>query len=180
MSPPCPPGRRERDRRRQTTETAGPRPARRRDPGLTGADVRDLSARAGVGPASVVIRRARRHAIAGDSAWQQRLARYERGEVVIAELTVVAVIEHLGDQRPHTLACCHETVWLDRQTTWPVIEERLRQIARRDFQTIADGLRDQHGVTPRGQVAVDIQLDADLARLLAPRPSGDRGVVGDA
>lgn len=72
------------------------------------------------------------------------------------------------------------TVWLDRQTAWPVIEERLRQIARRDLQTIADGLRDEHGVTPRGQVAVDIQLDADLARRLAPRPSGDLGVVGDA
>ena len=175
MSPPGPPGRRERDRRRQATATARPRLARRREPGLTGAVVRGLNARARVGAASAEIRRARRHAIAGDDAWQQRLARYERGDVVIAELTAVAVIEHLGDQRPHTLACCHETVWLDRQTAWPVIEERLRQIARRDFQAIADGLRDQHGVTARGQVAVDIQLDAELARLLAPSPSADLG-----
>lgn len=110
MSPPGPPGRRERDRRRQAAATAteGPRAARRREPGLTGAVVRGVNARAGVGTASAEIRRARRHAIAGDSGWQQRLARCERGEVVSAELTAVAVIEHLGDSVPHALACCHD------------------------------------------------------------------------
>lgn len=175
MSPPSPPGRRDHDGMRQARATAPapPRPARGRELSLAGAVVRGLSARASVARPPGEIRRARRHAIAGDQAWQERLARYAHGDVVIAELTADVVIERPDDERPRRLACCHETVWLDRQVAQEVIEERLRQIARRDFKTFGDGLRDHHGVALQATIAVDVQLEVDLAAQFARRAPGD-------
>lgn len=111
---------------------------------MTGEVVRGLKARAVIAKTAPEIRRARRQAIRGDRAWQQRLERFEHGDVVIAQLTAIAI--EGADENPQTLPCCHETVWIDRQTARAGVEERLRQIARRDFKTIGDGLRDHHGV----------------------------------
>ncbi len=139
-----------------------------------GAVVR-LSACARVAASPAEIRRARRHATAGDRAWQERLARYEDGDIVLAELTAVAVIERPDDQYSRRLACCHETVWLDRHSAQDNVKERLRQIAARDFKTVGDGLRDHHGVAIEGTITVDLELKADLAARFAPRAAGDPG-----
>ena len=136
---------------------------------LAGAVVRGLNARARVAPVSTEVRRARRHAIAGDRAWQERLTRYEDGDVVLAELTAVAVIERPDDEHSRRLACCHETVWLDRHSAQDDVKERLRTIAARDFKTVGDGLRDHHGVAIEGTITVDVELEADLAARFAPR-----------
>ncbi len=139
-----------------------------------GAVVR-LNARARVAVSSAEVRRARRRAIAGDRAWQERLARYEDGDVVLAELTAVAVIERPDDECSRPLACCHETVWLDRHSARDNVKERLRKIAARDFKTVGDGLRDHHGVAIEGTITVDLELEADLAARFAPRAAGDPG-----
>jgi hypothetical protein len=137
---------------------------------MSGPVVRGLKARAVVAKPASEIRRARRQARRGDRAWQQRLGRYEHGDVVIAQLTAIAVIEGAGEH-PQTVPCCHETVWIDRETARGAVEERLREIARRDFRTVGDGLRDHRGVqldADNDAITVEIDIEAALAAHFTP------------
>jgi len=101
-----------------------------------------LRARARIADAVPELRRARAHAIRGDAAWQRRLQRYEQGDAVIVELTASAVIDN-GWTRSESLCFCHEVLWVDRPIERGVLAERLRKLARRDFEPVAARLRDR-------------------------------------
>lgn len=142
---------------------------------MTGTIVRSLKARAVIAKPASEIRRARREALRGDRGWQERLERFNSGDVVIAELTVTAVIEGANDGS-QTLPCGHETVWIDRQTARAAAEERLRQVARRDFKSVGEGLRDHSGVElgdRASAIAVDVSIEAALAQRLEPGTAGE-------
>lgn len=87
---------------------------------------------------------------------------------MIAQLTAIAVIED-ATARLHIVPCCHETVWIDRRSARDVAEERLREIARRDFRNVGDGLRDHRGVQiDDGAISVEIEMQGELAQSFVP------------
>ena len=120
------------------------------------------------------LRRARARAVRGDDAWRERLVRYEHGDVLILELTASAVIQHRdgGEGRPQPAWSCHEAVWIDRATALRPLRELLRALVRRDFETVAAGLRNR-GIHPRQsdeQITVELSIDPAVTARLAPAP----------
>lgn len=139
-------------------------------PNTAATTVRCLRARARLEEQPAVeLRRARARAVRGESAWRRRLERYEHGEAMIVALTATAVLERAG-ARSQPLHYCHEAVWIDRATAPRALAAHLSELARRDFATVAAGLRDR-GVrlsADEQEIDVELSLDDALAGRLRP------------
>jgi len=130
--------------------------------------VRCLQARAKVADPAPEVRRARAQAGRGDAAWRRRLQRYEHGDTLIVALTSFAMIEGEGE-RPAPVCFSHETVWIDRPVAAEDLAERLREVAARDFQTVAPRLRDRGIRLDRDdELAVQVVIDSDVEQRLQP------------
>jgi hypothetical protein len=134
--------------------------------------VRCLQARARLAEPALELRRARARAVGGEAAWRRRLERYEEGDTVIVALTAQAMIDD-ARERPQPLHYCHEAVWIDRSTAPGALAEHLRELARREFATVAAGLRDR-GVVPdvdEDAITVELSVDSSVVGRQKPAPS---------
>jgi hypothetical protein len=79
-------------------------------------------------------------------------------------LTAFAVIDGEGASS-EPLCFCHEVVWIDRPVAPAAFQERLREVAHRDFRTVGPRLRDR-GIqlsASEDAIAVQLVIDSTLA-----------------
>lgn len=141
--------------------------------------IEHITVRAELSDAREELERATRWVRDGERDWQAWIDDWHAGIALVLRLrvSVDVVLDDGGDAR---FECVNRSVWVEKHVDPPRIQEQVREIAGKDFDTLAGQMRDAGvDVAPSDleDMYVDVRLDASLRDALSKPPALGRGMA---